>query len=164
MTRYYAAQRTFWVDPVSGTIVKKKEHGYHYYAREPLKPEVTFVDYTVTSNEETVESQVASARDERDRLALWGRILPITFTAIGLVALVGGALLGSFSLRAESALIDPGLDEADHRFFGTRGPKATGCPAPRRRPRSCPRPDRRTCPRTDPSDPLCPPPSRRDCS
>jgi hypothetical protein len=121
MTRYYAAQRTFWVDPVSGTIVKKEEHGYHYYAREPLKPEVTFVDYKVTSNEETVESQVASAQDERDRLALWGRILPITFTAIGLVTLVGGALLGSFSLRAESALIDPGLDEADHRFFGPRG-------------------------------------------
>jgi hypothetical protein len=122
MTRYYAAQRTFWVDPVSGTIVKSEEHGYHYYAREALKPEVTFVDYTVTSNEETVESQVASAQDERDRVALWGRILPITFTAMGLVALVGGALLGSFSLRAESALIDPGLDEADHRFFGPRGP------------------------------------------
>jgi Porin PorA len=122
MTRYYAAQRTFWVDPVSGTIVKKEEHGYHYYAREPLKPEVTFVDYKVTSNEETVESQVASAGDERDRLALWGRILPITFTAMGLVTLVGGALLGSFSLRAESALIDPGLDEADHGFFGPRGP------------------------------------------
>jgi hypothetical protein len=121
MTRYYAAQRTFWVDPVSGTIVKKEEHGYHYYAREPLKPEVTFVDYKVTSNEETVESQVASAGDERDRLALWGRILPITFTAMGLVTLVGGALLGSFSLRAESALIDPGLDEADHGFFGPRG-------------------------------------------
>ena len=34
MTRYYAAQRTFWVDPVSGTIVKAEEHGYHYYARE----------------------------------------------------------------------------------------------------------------------------------
>ena len=126
MTRYYAAQRTFWVDPVSGTIVKKKEHGYHYYAREALKPEVTFVDYKVTSNEETVESQVASARDERDRVALWGRILPITFTAMGLVALVGGALLGSFSLRAESALIDPGLDEADHRFFDTRRDRAPG--------------------------------------
>ncbi len=37
MTRYYAAERTFWVDPVSGTIVKKEEHGYHYYAREPLR-------------------------------------------------------------------------------------------------------------------------------
>ncbi|MDT5366525.1 MAG: hypothetical protein QOC62_956, partial [Mycobacterium sp.] len=128
MTRYYAAQRTFWVDPASGTIVKKKDHGYHFYAREPLKPEVTFVDFTVTSTEETVESQVASARDERDRLALWGRILPITFTAMGLVALVGGTLLGSFSLRAESALIDPGLDEADHRFFGPRGSEAERVP------------------------------------
>src|SRR6476469_5748638 len=145
MTRYYAAQRTFWVDPVSGTIVKKKDHGYHYYAREALKPEVTFVDYKVTSNEETVESQVASARDERDRVALWGRILPITFTAIGLVTLVGGALLGSFSLRAESALIDPGLDEADHGFFDTQGIKVPGAEAktekmqlPTQRPRQPP--------------------------
>ena len=63
MTRYYAAQRTFWVDPVSGTIVKSEEHGYHYYAREALRPEVTFVDYTVTSNEETVE--VAGRRRAR---------------------------------------------------------------------------------------------------
>jgi len=129
MTRYYAAQRTFWVDPVSGTIVKKEDHGYHYYAREPLKPEVTFVDYKVAYNEETVEAQVASARDERDRVGLWGRILPITFTAIGLVTLVGGALLGSFSLRAESALIDPGLDEADHSFFDTQGMKVPGAEA-----------------------------------
>jgi hypothetical protein len=121
MTRYYAAQRTFWVDPVSGTIVKGKEHGYHYYARDALKPEVTLVDYTVTSNESTVESQIAGARDERDRVALWGRILPITFTAIGIIALVGGALLGSFSLRGESALIDPGLDNADRGFFGPGG-------------------------------------------
>ncbi|HEX2285115.1 MAG TPA: DUF3068 domain-containing protein [Mycobacterium sp.] len=129
MTRYYAAERTFWVDPVSGTIVKKEEHAYHYYAREPLRPEVTFVDYTVTSNEETVESQVATASDERDRVALWGRILPITFTAMGLVTLIGGALLGSFSLRAESALIDPGLDEADHSFFDTQGIPVPGAEA-----------------------------------
>ena len=40
MTRFYAAQRTFWVDPVSGTIVKSKEHANHYYAREALRPEV----------------------------------------------------------------------------------------------------------------------------
>ncbi|MBV8930575.1 MAG: DUF3068 domain-containing protein, partial [Mycobacteriaceae bacterium] len=94
MTRYYAAQRDFWVDPVSGTIVKKKERAFHYYARDALKPEVTLVDYAVTSNEQTVESQVNAARDERDRVALWGRILPITFTAMGVVGLVGGALLG----------------------------------------------------------------------
>jgi hypothetical protein len=129
MARYYAAQRTFWVDPVSGTIVKREEHGYHYYAREPLKPEVTFVDFKVAFNEETVETQVASARDERDRVGLWGRILPISFTALGLVSLVGGALLGSGALRAESALIDPGLDEADHSFFDTQGMKVPGAEA-----------------------------------
>jgi hypothetical protein len=129
MARYYAAQRTFWVDPVSGTIVKREDHGYHYYAREPLKPEVTFVDFKVAFTEETVESQVASARDERDRVGLWGRILPISFTALGLVSLVGGALLGSFALRAESTLIDPGLDEADHSFFDTQGMKVPGAEA-----------------------------------
>lgn len=118
MTRFYAAQRTFWVDPVSGTIVKAEEHANHYYARDPLRPERALADYKVTSTESTVESQVEAARDERDRIALWTRILPITFTAAGLVALVAGALLGSFSLRAEAELIDPGLDHHDGGFFG----------------------------------------------
>jgi Porin PorA len=121
MTRYYAAQRTFWVDPVSGTIVKQTEHANHYFARDPLKPEVTLADYKVTSNEDTVESQVNAARDERDRLALWSRVLPITFTAVGLIALIGGGILASFSLRTESALTDPGLDRADQEFFGRSG-------------------------------------------
>ena len=120
MTRYYAAQRTFWVDPVSGTIVKAKDHGYHYYARDKLKPEVTYVDFTVTSTEDTVETQVASARDERDRVGLWGRVLPISFTALGILALVSGGTFTFFALRSESALIDPGLDQPDHGFFGRR--------------------------------------------
>lgn len=146
MDRFYAAQRTFWVEPVSGTIVKATEHGYQYYARDALKPEVTYVDFKVTSNEETVESQVSSARDERDRLALWTRILPITFTALGLITLVGGAVLGSFALRAESTLIDPGLDTADHGFFDTQGIQVPGAEAkteklPAQRPSDLP-PDR----------------------
>jgi hypothetical protein len=125
MSRFYAAERTFWVDPVSGVIVKAEEHANHYYSRDELRPEVTLADYTVTSTEETVESQVASARDERDRIGLWSRVLPITFTAAGLVALVGGALLGSFSLRAEAALIDPGADNAEGGFFaGLSGRRA----------------------------------------
>ena len=121
MTRYYAAQRTFWVDPVSGTIVKQTERANHYFARDPLKPEVTLADYRVTSNEDAVESQVNAARDERDRLALWSRVLPITFTAVGLISLIGGGLLASFSLRTERALTDPGLDRADQDFFGRSG-------------------------------------------
>lgn len=146
MDRYYAAQRTFWVDPVSGTIVKAQDHGYQYYARDALKPEVTYVHYKVTYNEETVEAQVATAQDERDRIGLWSNILPITFTALGLITLVGGAVLASFALRAESTLIDPGLDEADHGFFDTQGFQVPGAEAkteklPAQRPTDLP-PDR----------------------
>jgi hypothetical protein len=128
MTRYYAAQRTFWVDPESGTIVKEDDHANHYFARDPLKPEMTLVDYKITSNEETIESQVNAARNERDRLALWSRVLPITFTASGVIALIGGLLLGSFSLRTEAALLDPGLDTADHGFFGRGEPPVERVP------------------------------------
>lgn len=118
MTRFYAAQRTFWVDPVTGTVVKAEEHANHYYARDPLRPEMALADYKVTSTEQTVESQVASARDERDRLALWSRILPISLAATGLVALIGAALLGAFSLRVESALAEPGGDDIELGIFG----------------------------------------------
>ena len=128
MTRYYAAQRTFWVDPESGTIVKKQERANHYYARDALKPEVTLVDYKVTSTEETVESQVNTARNERDRLALWSRVLPITFTAAGVIALIGGLLLGSFSLRTETALNESGSDADEHGFFGRGEPPVERVP------------------------------------
>jgi hypothetical protein len=154
MTRYYAAQRTFWVDPVSGTIVKEQEHANHYYARDPLKPEMAMADYKVTSTEQTIESQVASARDERDRVGLWSRVLPISFTAAGLIALVGGALLGTFSVRAESALIDPGLETTDNGFFGK---DETG-PMPAAEAATEKIPTQRPLPKPGPSEP--PPPDR----
>ncbi len=118
MTRFYAAQRTFWVDPVTGVIVKSEEHANHYYARDPLQPEMALADYKVTSTEQTVESQVATARDERDRVALWSRILPISFAAAGLVALIGAGLLAWFSVRIESALAGPGEDDIELGIFG----------------------------------------------
>jgi len=118
MTRFYAAQRTFWVDPVTGVVVKAQEHANHYYARDPLQPEMALADYKVTSTEQTVEAQVAAARDERDRVALWSRILPISLAAAGLVALVGAGLLAWFSARVESALAGPGEDDIDLGLFG----------------------------------------------
>ena len=118
MTRFYAAQRTFWVDPVSGTIVKAEEHANHYYARDPLKPEAEVADYKVTSTEQTVEAQVAAARAERDRVALWSRVLPISLAAAGAVALIGGALVGWFSTRVEMALPEENEDDIDIGLFG----------------------------------------------
>jgi hypothetical protein len=129
MQRYYAAQRTFWVDPVSGTILKEKDHGFHYYSRDALKPEVTFADFTLTSTEATVESQVAAAHAERDKLALWNRILPISFLALGLVAVISGGALAWYGLRSQAALIDPSLDESGHGFFGRRSTDTGPMPA-----------------------------------
>lgn len=117
MTRYYAAQRIFWVDPVTGTIVKAEEHANHYYARDPLRPEVVLADYAVSFTEQTVESQVAAARSERDRIGLWTRVLPISFAAAGLIAVIGAALAGMFSLQVSSVLNDPALT-SDDGFFG----------------------------------------------
>ena len=118
MTRYYAAQRTFWVDPVTGTVVKTTERANHYYAREALNPEMALADYTVTSTEQTVESLVAGARNERDRVALWSRVLPISLAATGLVLLIGATLLGAFSLRIESALAEHGEADIALGIFG----------------------------------------------
>jgi len=84
---------------------------------------VTLVDYKVTSNGDTVESQVNAARDERDRLALWSRVLPITFTAIGVIALVGGGLLASFSFAHRECADRPGIGPRDEEFFGRSGSK-----------------------------------------
>jgi hypothetical protein len=118
MTRYYAAQRTFWVDPLTGTVVKATERANHYYAREALNPEMALADYTVTSTEQTVESLVAGARSERDRVALWSRVLPISLAATGLVLLIGATLLGAFSLRIESALAEHGEADIALGIFG----------------------------------------------
>lgn len=161
LTRYYAAQRTFWVDPVSGTIVKQTEHANHYFARDAVKPEIALVDYRVASTEQTVESQVNSARNERDRLALWSRVLPISFAASGLVALIGGAALTSLSLRTEAALAATGMDRGEDGEYsrGGRGaervPGAEAetekLPAQRPQPRHDPDPPNPDPPASDPS-------------
>ena len=147
------------MDPVTGTIVKETDHANHYYARDPLKPELTLADYKVTSTEDTIESQVNSARDERDRLALWSRVLPITFTAVGLIALIGGALLASFSLRTESALAAPGRDLDDQDFGRTEelvpGAEAETEQLPTQRPEVH---DDPSPPGADPPDPKPPEP------
>jgi hypothetical protein len=44
------------------------------------------------------------------------------------IALIGGLLLGSFSLRTETALNDPGLDASDHGFFGRGDPPVERVP------------------------------------
>ena len=97
MTRYYAAQRTFWVDPVSGTIVKAEEHGFPLL--RPRRTQARGHLRRLHRHLHRGDGRVADrrAQDERDVVALWGRILPITVHRAGSGGVVGGVLLGAFS-------------------------------------------------------------------
>ncbi len=100
---------------MSGTIVET-ERASHYFARDPLKPEVVCrLPGHLHRRDGRIPGQRGS-RDERDRL-LWSRVLPITFTAAGGRAGRIG-LFASFSLRTEGALMAASGDQDDHDYGG----------------------------------------------
>ncbi|BAW10568.1 membrane protein [Nocardia seriolae] len=94
MTRFYTNVRDLWVEPDTGTVIKGQEQIHLYYARSGDKPEVTALKSTLVFDENTIESQIKVAKDNIDKLALYGRILPIILGVLGLVALIAGLLLG----------------------------------------------------------------------
>lgn len=94
MSRWYTNTRDVWVEPQTGTVVKGGEALHIYYARSGDRPEVTALKSHVVFDENTVESQLAVAKDNIDRLSLYGRVLPIVFGVLGVIALIAGILLG----------------------------------------------------------------------
>ncbi|MFC4374052.1 DUF3068 domain-containing protein [Nocardia halotolerans] len=100
MTRYYTNVRDLWVEPETGTVIKGGESIHLYYARAADKPEVTALKSHIVFDEATVESQLAIAEENTDKLSLFGRIVPIVFGVLGVIALLAGLFLG---LRGGSA-------------------------------------------------------------
>lgn len=94
MYRWYSNERDVWVEPETGTIVKGGEKLNIFYARSGDKPEVTALKSHLVFDSDTVESQLAVAKENIDRLSLFGRILPIVFGVLGLISLVAGLVLG----------------------------------------------------------------------
>ncbi|MGL4306637.1 MAG: DUF3068 domain-containing protein [Mycobacteriaceae bacterium] len=94
MTRFYTIKRDLYVEPETGVVIKGSADTYQYFARNGLKPEVTTLKYTATFNEKTVEYQVDKAKEGKDKLSLYGRILPIGAGIAGLLLLVVGLVLG----------------------------------------------------------------------
>lgn len=109
MTRYYTNERDLWVEPETGVIVKGKEAMHQYYARNASKPEVNVLEVTLPFNEETIEFQVQQARDGMDKLATFGRTLPIVAGVLGVICLVAGIILGIRSGRGNGK--DPVRDD-----------------------------------------------------
>lgn len=94
MYRWYSNERDVWVEPETGTIVKGGEKLNIFYARSGDKPEVTALKSHLVFDSDTVESQLAVAKENIDRLSLFGRILPIVLGVLGLISLVAGIVLG----------------------------------------------------------------------
>ncbi|MBF6237690.1 DUF3068 domain-containing protein [Nocardia otitidiscaviarum] len=94
MTRWYTNTRDVWVEPQTGTVIKGGEKIYQYYARSADKPEVTVLKGELVFDENTIESQIAVAKENIDKLALYGRVMPIIFGVLGAIALIAGLVLG----------------------------------------------------------------------
>ncbi|WP_406267832.1 DUF3068 domain-containing protein [Nocardia sp. NBC_00881] len=100
MTRFYTNTRDIWVEPKTGTVIKGSEQIHLYYARSADKPEVTALKSHLVFDENTIESQISVAKENIDKLSLYGRIMPIVFGILGVIALIVGVFLG---LRGGSA-------------------------------------------------------------
>ncbi|MEV6428963.1 DUF3068 domain-containing protein [Nocardia sp. NPDC051463] len=94
MIRWYTNVRDLWVEPDTGTIIKGGEQPHLYYARSGDKPEVTALKSNLVFDENTVESQISVAKENIDKLSLFGRIMPIVLGVLGAIALIAGIVLG----------------------------------------------------------------------
>ncbi|WP_054815406.1 DUF3068 domain-containing protein [Nocardia arizonensis] len=110
MTRYYTNVRDVWVEPQTGTIIKGGEQLHLYYARTGDKPDVTALKSNLVFDENTIELQMGIAQDSIDKLALFGRTMPIVFGIVGVIAVLGGIFLGlrGGSTGATAGRVGPG--------------------------------------------------------
>ncbi|MFI6871293.1 DUF3068 domain-containing protein [Nocardia sp. NPDC050406] len=100
MSRWYTNVRDVWVEPQTGTVIKGSENVHQYYSRTADKVEVNVLEGTLVFDENTIESQIAVAKENIDKLALYGRVMPIALGIIGAIALIAGLVLGLLGNKA----------------------------------------------------------------
>ncbi|MET7671689.1 DUF3068 domain-containing protein [Micromonospora luteifusca] len=110
----YSNTRTIWVEPVSGNFVKVREQ-----QKKTLVPNqgqsTDILDGDFVYTDATIDSSLASAGDNRDKLQLINRTLPIGLAVLGVLALIAGLWLAISARRTASAArhrADGGDDDA----------------------------------------------------
>uniref|UniRef100_UPI0020294B07 DUF3068 domain-containing protein n=1 Tax=Pseudonocardia lacus TaxID=2835865 RepID=UPI0020294B07 len=91
--RIYTNVRTVWVEPTSGVIVNGQEQQRQFFRTPDGTEGVTLIEGTLRFDDETVAAGLARALDASNRITLITTTLPIGLGVVGLLALVGGALL-----------------------------------------------------------------------
>ncbi len=96
MDRYYTNTRDVWVEPQTGTIIKGSEQIHMFYAQSADKPQVTALKTSLVFDDNTVNSQIAIAKQNMDKLSLYGRTIPLILGIVGVIALIAGLVVGLF--------------------------------------------------------------------
>lgn len=111
MRRFYTNTRTVYVNPATGQIVNGGENIYQFFAEDQAEAEAFFSDkagmeaekaeptrtavrFESAWNEETKEGTLSAAQESADTLNTFGRVVPAVLGVLGLLALIGGILLG----------------------------------------------------------------------
>ncbi|GLZ28649.1 hypothetical protein Lesp02_08390 [Lentzea sp. NBRC 105346] len=99
-SRYYQNTRTFWVEPLSGIIVKGSEKQKQLLVGPDGKDGTVLLDGTLTFTDQTVNESVQRATEAHDKLKLISSTGPLVLGGLGLVMLLGGILLGVTGKRS----------------------------------------------------------------
>jgi hypothetical protein len=91
--RVYSNTRTLWVEPTSGVIVNGQEQVLQYFRGPDGTRGVTLLDGLLGLDQPTISAALDRAREAKDQIKLLTLIGPIVLGAVGVLALVGGALL-----------------------------------------------------------------------
>ena len=141
MRRFYTNTRTVYVNPDTGQIVDGKEDIFQFFAEdqdeaetfvssaetmeaERSEPTRTAVRFQSGWDEETTETTLAGAQESADSLNTFGRVLPTVLGILGVLALIGGIVLGARGGRATAGRTAGG------RAAGGRGAAGPGADGP----------------------------------
>lgn len=89
--RYYSNKRTFWVDPVTGVVLDRVEDQKQEFRHDGEK--LTALETTSRFTKETVDTNVEEYKSKSALLKMVHTTLPIVFTILGIILLLGGLLL-----------------------------------------------------------------------
>ncbi len=91
--RYYANERTLWVEPTTGAIVKGEERQVQTLRGPDGTDKVTVIDAVVGTSASEVSEGVSTASSLASQIRLFNDTLPLIGGIVGIVLLVVGIIL-----------------------------------------------------------------------
>lgn len=124
---FYSMHRTYWVDPVTGALLKVDENEDLYLGNATTGATVTHLfDASLSTTPATVAHLVSRDIRSRDKITLVGTVLPLVFGIAGGLAIVAGFLLG----RKPGGDAEPGRPLARYPALLGRGGRSAPPKAP----------------------------------